>query len=468
MFVGVKLRQVTDLAKALRSQLGRLTPGDVPLSEAPAMWAAYDSIERCAAAAKTLLAERVEQSRVWAQEGDRSAVEHLARKSGSSLGAARAGLETSRKLRRLPATEAAVRRGELSRAQAETIADAAAVNPNAEQSLLAAAGRATLVELREQANRAKAAADPDPDATYRRIHRERRLRRWTDGEGAWNLQGRSTADAGAIFNAALDPIIDQIFRAARRDGRHESRDAYAFDALLELARRARGHNARPGNGGAFEGPTGIAHTSEPPAAAPDQPHANAPATEPSEAVHSGVVGYDPPRRSASPNPSFLALLRVDLDALVRGATEGDELCEIAGVGAVPARVARSLLGEAILKLVITNGVDVVNVTHLGRGPTAAQRIALLWTSPWCTNSGCSHTLQIQHDHRKPWTEVHETTLDNLDRLCDPCHRRKTHDGWALVEGKGRRPLVPPDDPRHVGNRGTRPRGDPIPFDTNAA
>ena len=110
MFVSVKLRQVTDLGKALRSQLARLTPGDVPVSEAAAMWEAYDSIERCAAAAKTLLAERVEQSRVWAREGDRSAAEHLARKSGSSLGAARAGLETSRKLRQLPATEAAVRR----------------------------------------------------------------------------------------------------------------------------------------------------------------------------------------------------------------------------------------------------------------------------------------------------------------------------------------------------------------------
>ena len=439
MFVGVKLRQVIDLGRVLRAQLARLSPGDVPLSEAPAMWAAYDSIERCAAAAKTLLAERVEQSRVWAQEGERSAAEHLARKSGSSLGAAHAGLETSRKLRRLPATEAAVRRGELSRAQAETIADAASVNPDAERSLLAAAGRATLVELREQANRAKAAADPDPDATHRRIHRERRLRRWTDGEGAWNLQGRGTADAGAMFNAALDPIIDQIFRAARRDGRHESRDAYAFDALLELARRARGHDAWP-----------------------------ATAAGPSEADHSEVVGYDPPRRSASPNPSFLTLLRVDLDALVRGRTDGDELCEIAGVGAVPARVARSLLGDAVLKLVITRGVDVVNVTHLGRGPTTAQRIALLWASPWCTNSRCSHTLQIQHDHRKPWTEVRETTLDNLDRLCGPCHRRKTNDGWGLVEGKGRRPLVPPNDPRHVGNRATRPRGDPIASDVDAA
>ncbi len=114
---------------------------------------------------------------MWAQEGDRSAAEHLARTSGCSLGTARAGLETSRRLRRLPATEAAVRRGELSRAQAETITDAAAVNPGAEQSLLEAAGRGNLGELREKANRAKAAADPDPDATHRRIHRERRMRR---------------------------------------------------------------------------------------------------------------------------------------------------------------------------------------------------------------------------------------------------------------------------------------------------
>ncbi|MGH2477988.1 MAG: HNH endonuclease signature motif containing protein, partial [Candidatus Limnocylindrales bacterium] len=81
-------------------------------------------------------------------------------------------------------------------------------------------------------------------------------------------------------------------------------------------------------------------------------------------------------------------------------------------------------------------------------------------SPWCTNSRCSHTLQIQYDHRKPWPEVHETTVDNLDRLCGPCHKRKTHEGWALVVGKGRRPLVPPDDPRHAGNRAARPRGDP--------
>jgi Domain of unknown function (DUF222) len=195
MFVGVELRQLTDLARVLRSHLGRLVPDDVPLSEAPEIWDTYDEIERCTVAAKTLLAARVEESRTWARAGDRSAAEYMARKAGSSVGAARNCLETSKRLRRLPATEAAVRRGELSRAQAEAIADAAAVNPAAEQSLLDAAPRSTVVDLRQQANRAKAAGDPEPSATHRRIHRQRRLRRFTDGEGAWNLQGRGTPNA---------------------------------------------------------------------------------------------------------------------------------------------------------------------------------------------------------------------------------------------------------------------------------
>ena len=67
------------------------------------------------------------------------------------------------------------------------------------------------------------------------------------------------------------------------------------------------------------------------------------------------------------------VLRIDAAALQRGRVEGEELCEIAGIGPVPVSVARTLLGEAIVKLVITNGVDVANVTHLGRGRPPRRR-----------------------------------------------------------------------------------------------
>src|SRR5437763_3120316 len=127
-----------------------------------------------------------------------------------------------------------------------------------------------------------------------------------------------------------------------------------------------------------------------------------------------------------------------------------ETCEISGIGPIPARTARELLGESILKLVITKGVDVLNVTHLGRGPTAAQRIALLWSSPQCTVEGCART-RVEIDHRIPYAQTGHTRLDELDPLCKHHHDRKHHDGWALVEGIGKRRMVP----RPI--RGTRTR-----------
>ena len=45
------------------------------------------------------------------------------------------------------------------------------------------APRVSLAELREECARVKAAADPDPEATNRRIHAQRRLRHYRDGEG---------------------------------------------------------------------------------------------------------------------------------------------------------------------------------------------------------------------------------------------------------------------------------------------
>jgi hypothetical protein len=134
--------------------------------------------------------------------------------------------------------------------------------------------------------------------------------------------------------------------------------------------------------------------------------------------------------------------------MIRGAVEGEETCEIAGLGPIPVRIARELLGDAILKLVITKGVDVMNVTHLGRSPTMAQRVALLWQSPGCTREGCTRTQRLENDHRDDWAKTKQTRLDGLDPLCEHDHDLKTYKGWALVNGKGKRPMVAPDDPRH--------------------
>src|SRR5205823_11149148 len=130
-----------------------------------------------------------------------------------------------------------------------------------------------------------------------------------------------------------------------------------------------------------------------------------------DVIDSGTEGTT----SAGPKIRHLAALRIDVEALARGAVEGDETCEIGGLGPVPVSVARDLLGESILKLVITKGVAVRNVTHLGRGATAAQRVALLWEQPTCERLGCGRRARLEIDHRDDYAKVRKTEVDKLDR-----------------------------------------------------
>jgi Domain of unknown function (DUF222) len=543
-----------DQLVSMRGQLAELVsavdPDALSGQTARGWWAEFDRVERLAAAGKTLLARRVAATHRPAQRGTKSAAEELAQKGGTTTGTAKDSVNTSERLVDQPGVEGALRRGELSPAQAAAISAAVAANPAEEDRLIALAARVSLVELREECARVRAAADPDPEATHRRIHAARQLRQWVDGEGFWNLHAKGTPAAGAIFGTALRPIIDQLFKDAYRAGRREPVEAYAFDALIHLAQHATGactctHSpnddgvagAAGTNAEAPDGPAGKDGTDEAGVAgqvadAPagggvqngsgeagvagqvaDAPagggvqngsdEAGAPGMD-TAAVRSadsgGTNGADEgpmpgnPSRpdsvdssqpgvpggpatpvsglsgvpgdtgifaagrsstgpscgvpaKASTNPRYLALLRVDVEALRRGQAQPGELCEIAGVGPVPVSVARDVLGDAIVKLVITDGVDVLNVTHLGRGPTAAQRAALLWINPACSVLGCLRT-RIEIDHQKPWADTHHTRLDELDGLCAFHHDLKTRVGYALVAGSGKRAFVAPDDPRH--------------------
>jgi hypothetical protein len=107
-----------------------------------------------------------------------------------------------------------------------------------------------------------------------------------------------------------------IFKTAYKKGRREPSEAYAADALLELAR---------GEG----------------------------------------------RRASGARPKII--WRVDLPAFLRGAPLEGETCEIAGYGPVAVSAVRDLLAtdNPILTAVLTKGTEVVGVAHLGRRPNTA-------------------------------------------------------------------------------------------------
>src|SRR5688572_25311008 len=147
MFQSILERQVVAAEEAVRATVEAIDPDDIPASEAVRLFERLDQIVRSATAGRTLLARRVEDSHEWQRKGHRSAAEHVAAVTGTSLGAAKGEMETSKALQDLPRTRRKMVDGSISPQQGSVIAGAAKVNPHAERGLLERAGTANLHEL---------------------------------------------------------------------------------------------------------------------------------------------------------------------------------------------------------------------------------------------------------------------------------------------------------------------------------
>jgi hypothetical protein len=354
------------------------------------------------ATVKALAAKRAADAKLWKRDGDRSPAHNLARTTGTSVGEARAALALAEKLTDLPELSDAARSGQVSPKQAAPIADAAAADPASEARLLDLAGKASLGELMDECARTKAAAQPDDDARHKAIHDARHLRKRRCPDGAGELTYRSTPEEVAEIFSIAEGYARHAFEEARKRGDREPHEAYLADGLLAAVR----------------------------------------------------AGSRPAAGSPRPPSPTKVIVRIDWDALVRGWPIEGELCEIAGIGPVPVSVVRAMIdsGDIFLAGVVTRGHDVVNVFHLGRQPTRFQQTALDWLSPTCVTLGCG-AMARETDHREDWVRTKVTFLSWLERHCSHCHDLKTRLAWSLVEGTGKRPMVPPNDPRHPLYRG---------------
>ena len=149
------------------------------------MVAEFARLEHLAAAGRALCGARVAETKVWSAKGDKSPANWFARASGTSAGAAHGLLQAAEQMHELSEVAEAFRAGDLSSEQAVVIADAATVAPGDQTQLVAAAGRLSMPELKEKARRIKhAALGQSAEERHPRIHRDRYLRMWTDGDGA--------------------------------------------------------------------------------------------------------------------------------------------------------------------------------------------------------------------------------------------------------------------------------------------
>jgi hypothetical protein len=139
-----------------------------------------------------------------------------------------------------------------------------------------------------------------------------------------------------------------------------------------------------------------------------------------------------------------ALILVDATALHRGYTVAGETCLIDGIGPIDVAAARDLLGDAIVDILVKDGVDVRTVAHAGRAANRRQKAALL--ADWeCEIRCCGVKRGIEIDHIDPYSNTKITRSEQLGGKCAWHHYLKTHKGWT--DGPrgpdGKRNLIPP-------------------------
>jgi hypothetical protein len=395
----------------------------------------FRDLEHAASAGLALAARRVAQTSLWAHHGHRTAAHWLAARTGVSVGEAMRLLETAEVAEQAPATMDALKNGDLSIRKARAVGKAEAADPDAGAELVerAASDGVTVREIEQDSARIVHAASGETEASRaERIRRNRSFRVGSNGDGSSWFHGIGPTTDIARLEAALKPILDDIFQDARQQGRREPVDAYTYDALLTLTDRGAIDGRHPGTPGGGDSAAGTT----------SGPDADTPGGE--EPDRSG--GND---RSGDRHGHAKVIVRADLTALDRGHTEPGELCEIAGHGPIPvADVWKMIDGGAFIAGILTRGTDIVALRHLGRRPTALQRTVLQWeTAGTCAVEGCTNNVRIEIDHVDPWAHTHTTDIDQLAGLCVHCHRRKTHHGYTLGPRlpTGKRHLHPPGE-----------------------
>ena len=390
-----RLRQAIDVVAEI---VAALDPACLDGHSASEYLEQFARNERLAAAGTALAARRVEETGAFDKSRHRSAAHYLAKVRGTSVGAATETIKTAERLEHLSATDAEFRAGNLSSTQANLVAEAAAANPHAESGLLESAEIDGVKGLRATAAMAMAAA-ADQDARAKRIRDEREWRHWCDLDGSGRIAVRGPLELTTRVAKALEPYEKELFEAARASGTRERPEALMFDALVAMADAS-----------------------------------------------SGAAGSPPS------SPSATIMVRVDHRAFATGSLAPDEVCEIVGFGPIPVSTAQRLADDAFLKAIVTDGVDVLSIAHLGRTIPAHLRSALDELFSECSIEGCHVNAHLEIDHNQPIEAGGLTELANLNKLCPYHHDEKHRRNLRLVGDGTQKRFVPaaewlPPDPR---------------------
>ena len=402
--------------RALQEVVRTATPASVSGDQARRFVERFAQAERAAASGIALFTPVVVGSGAYAKEGHASAQDWLGTLSGTSAGAAKGRLAAAERAAVDPTLTDALHEGGLSPAELAVLTQAAAEAPGSTKDLFELVEQgASHQELTDAAARAKAAARSREDERARRdrVHATRHVRAHQVDSGG--MRGEFFCDEVGWARVAprIEARAKELWKAAgggSGGGASEPLEAYRLDAFLELL-------------GGGEGSSGSDRSDR---------------SSGSSSRSKGARGQ--------------AIVVIDAAALRRGTTQGDEICEIEGIGPVSVEAATELLSEASLRFVIREGFDIKTVTKSTRDVAACIEAALIVRDRTCARPGCGKRFGLETDHREvDFGDDGPTELDNLVRLCPQCHDLKTHGGWRLEGEPGAWEWVAPAHPKSAGS-----------------
>jgi hypothetical protein len=369
-------------------------------------------IQRAASSGIALVAPVVVETGSFAKAGHSSAPDWLGAVTGWSAGAAKGLLSAAGRAASSPELTEALHEGGLSSDQLKLISKTTAEVKGATGDLLGLIGEgASHQELTDKSDQMRSAGRSKETERIRRdrIHDTRHFRWHKDECGGIRFGGFCDEVTWSIVAPGLEAETVRLWKAAGSgESGHDSLEAHRLDAFIDLW----------GSGLPAD---------------PDADDSSRP----------------PQRPSRSLRPQTVVI--INAESLRRGTTQGDELCEIDGIGTISVEAAKELIGEGGLQYLIKEGFDIKTMTKPTRHVYKCIDMALLVRDRCCVRPGCGNRLGLERDHRRvDYKDDGPTELDNLCRLCPRCHDLKTYGGWKLTGGPGDWRWVAPKNPPSAG------------------
>ena len=320
----------------------------------------------------------------------------LARAAGLSRRDAAGQVKTAERLQALPEAQRAVESGQVSFANAKSLADAAektsAETVREASDLLAKAASLPPERFAKEAGRwAAQRQDDGGEADYRRLRRRRRLSIWDGDDGMVHLRGEFDPVAGAKLRKRLHEQAEKLRRGDLEQpvGERRSHHQRIADALEGLTASSAADGSRPS---------------------------------------------------------------ADIAIVYHLSAEGTRaFAEIVGGGTIPRSVLDEHMSNAKITGVVFSDMGVpMWHSHTKQMATDAQKRVLLAKYGGCGGCTDAHPAMCQAHHIVPRSQGGPTDITKMMPLCWHCHQKVHRHGWRVVPDSRGLYTIEPADRVHYG------------------